>query len=549
LEINYILEYWDKIQSGDIIVSKRIKQLYEKAVRELENPKPPFIFDIDLATKPITFIETFCKNSKGKWAGEPISLLLWQKAMIQVVYGFVHFETRLRRAREVFIICGRKCGKSVLTSGLGIYAMTEEGGAQVLCISTKMDAAKIVFNEALNMVKQSPWLAKNIRKRKSDLYMDAMFSLFQPLSSKINSLDGLNASFGISDEVGAIKERSLYDDIYQSQGARQQPLMFSISTAGFVREGLFDAQYKYGCDVLDGIIDNDSFLPFFYEMDEKEEIENPDLWIKANPSLRIIKSFDKLKTDVEKAKVDPTFMPTVLTKDFNIRETVSGSWLTFDDLNNTATFDIEQFRGSYCIGGVDLSQIGDLTCATIICMRRNDPVKYIHQMYFTPEDYAYQKIKSDKVPYDVWRDKGLITFCKGNKVDTSDITRWFNDTVIKKYGIIPINIGYDPAMSSNWQNEIQNYGFKITPVRQGYISVSPVMREMELDFKSKLINYNDNPILKWCLSNTQVVCDPAGNIKFDKSKNRKQRNDGMTSLYDAYKVLLDNQQDFLNMIK
>lgn len=546
---NYILKYWDKIQSGEIIVSKRIKQLYEKVVTELENPKPPFVFNIEMASRPITFIETFCKNSKGQWSGKQIQLLLWQKAMIQVIYGFVHCETKLRRAREIFIICGRKNGKSVLTSGLGLYGMMEEDGAQVACISTKKDAAMIVFNEALNMVRQSPNLNKHIRKRKSDMYMESTFSNFVPLSSKSNTLDGLNVSLGIADEVAAIRDRDTYDVIFQSQSSRQQPMMFSISTAGFIREGLFDAQYKYGCDVLDGLINNDSFLAFFYELDEKAEIDNPDCWGKANPSLGVIKSFDDLKANVEKARVDSTFMPTVITKDFNIRETVAGSWLTFADLNNTDTFDIADFKGSYCIGGVDLSEVADLTCSTIIMMKRNNPMKYVLQMYFIPEEAALNKIKSDKVPYDVWRDKGYITFCKGNKVNTSDVTKWFNETVIKQYGIIPINIGYDWAMSSLWQEEMKAHGFKLSSVRQGFISVSPIMREMELDFKSKLINYNDNPVLKWCLSNTQVITDTAGNIKFDKRRNKHMRNDGMTSLYDAYKVLLDNYRDFLNTIK
>ena len=247
---NYILDYWDKIQSGEILVSKRIKQLYDKVVKELENPKPPFIFDIELATRPITFIENFCKNSKGQWAGKTIELMLWQKAMIQVIYGFVHHKSKLRRVREIFIVCGRKNGKSVLTSGLGLYGMIEEDGAQVACVSTKTDAAKIVFNEALNMVKQSPNLNKHIRKRKSDMYMESTFSNFVPLSSKSNTLDGLNVSLGICDEVGAIRDRDIYDVIRQSMSARQQPMMFSISTAGFHREGLFDAQYKYGCDIL-----------------------------------------------------------------------------------------------------------------------------------------------------------------------------------------------------------------------------------------------------------------------------------------------------------
>lgn len=548
MPVDYILQYWNKIQSGEIVVSKRIKQLYQKVIDELENPKEPYIFDIELATKPITFIETFCKNSKGKWAGKPIELLLWQKTMIQVIYGFVNKNTKQRRAREIFIICGRKNGKSVLTSGLGLFGMIEEQGAEVACVSTKMDAAKIVFNEALNMVKQSPYLNKHIRKRKSDLYLDETFSSFKPLSSKSNTLDGLNTSLGIADEIGAIRDRDIYDVILQSQSARQQPMMFSISTAGFVREGLFDAQYKYGCQVLDGVVQNDSFLPFFYELDDKSEIDDPGMWIKANPSLGVTKSFEDLKSNIEKARVDSTFMPTVLVKDFNVRETVAGSWLTFEELNSEDTFNLADFKNSYAIAGVDLSETNDLTCATLLMMHDGNDIKYIYQHYFIPEDTAGKKIKEDKVPYDVWQKQGLITYCKGVKIDYSDVTAWF-EKVMKEYKIIPYWIYYDRWNTQYWFKEMASKGFQMRTCGQGFKDVSPAMKVMTVDFQSHLMNYNNNPITKWCLSNTAITADAAGNIKFDKGKNRKQRIDGTASLYDAFFGLQANFLDYKQLIR
>jgi phage terminase large subunit-like protein len=545
---NYILEYWNRIQSGEIIVSKRIYQLYQKVVTELENPKPPFIFDIEHATRPITFIETFCRNSKAPWAGKPIELLLWQKAMIQVVYGFVHFETGLRRAREVFIICGRKNGKSVLTSGLGLFGMLEEGGAQVTCISTKKDAAMIVFNEALNMVRQSPYLSKHIRKRKSDMYMEATFSTFVPLSSKTNTLDGLNSNMGITDEIGAIRDRDIYDVIKQSQNARQQPMMFGISTAGFVREGLFDKQYQYGCNVLDGVIDNDAFLPFFYELDEKEEINNPDMWIKANPSLGIIKSFDGLKADVEKAKVDSSFMPTVLTKDFNIPQQADENTIWVDRkyiLNCFGDFDIEDFRGSYAIGGMDLSLSGDLTALTLILQKRNQSKKYIYQHYFLPIE-TLEKHKNDNVPYLTWEQQRYITFCQGNKINQEDIIKWWEDCY-RDLGIIPPFIGYDRWGAVYVKEKIKDLGFQVFDVGQGFKDMSNPMKDLGLEFEKGDIVYN-NPILRWNLTNVVKVTDPAGNIKFDKAK-AKQRIDGVASLITGWKIYLDNYNDFINMIK
>jgi phage terminase large subunit-like protein len=551
---NYILEYWHKIQSGEIVVSKRVKQLYQKVIDELEHPIEPYIFDIDLANRPISFIETFCRNSKGKWAGKPISLLLWQKAMMQVIYGFVNKDTKLRRVREVFVVTGRKNGKSVLTSGLGLFGMIEEQGAEVACVSTKMDAAKIVFNEALNMVKQSPYLNKHIRKRKSDMYMDDMFSNFKPLSSKSNTLDGLNVSLGICDEVGAITDRNIYDVILQSQSTRQQPLIFSISTAGFVREGLFDTLHKYGTDILDGrLTDNKipygSFLPFFYELDDPIEIDDPDMWIKANPSLGVIKSFDELKSNVERVKIDPTFVQTLRTKDFCIPGNVENAYLTPQELTNTATFNILDFKGSYFIGGVDLSETTDLTCATILMMHENDKTKYVLQHYFIPGDNAEKKIRQDKVPYDIFQNQGLITFCEGNRVDYNDVTNWFSDVVMGQYGIYPFMIGADRWNTQYWFKEMKDKGFPIEGVGQGYKSMSPTMKSLKADFQAHLINYNNNPLTKWCLSNCSIKPDPAGNIKFDKSKNRNLRIDGVASLCDAYFGLMENYGDYQNMIK
>ncbi len=548
IQINYLREYYFKIQNNEIIVSKKIKKLYEKLVYELDNPKEPWIFNIELATKPIEFIETFCKHSKGKWMGKPIKLELFQKAMIQAIYGFVHKDTLLRRVRQVFIICGRKNGKSVLTSGLALYDMVTEKGGQVVTAATKKDQAKIVFDESLNMVKQSPYLSKHIRKRKTDMYLEATFSTFTPLVSDSNSLDGLNCSFCSCDEIHAWKTRDLYDVIMQSMSAREQPIMFVISTNGFVRESIFDRLYEYGNGVLEGDIEDDSFLPFFYELDSREEYLDELCWIKANPAIDVIKNRDELRANVVKSKHDSTFLPTFLTKDFNLIETVSGSWLTYDELNNEITFDLSDFASGYGIGGVDLSEVGDLTCATILLMKKNNNTKYVYQHYFIPREIAEKKQKEDKVPYLDWHNKGLVTLCEGNKVNYTDVTNWFLE-LMTKHRIVPYWIGYDSWNSQYWSNEMKQHRFNLIEARQGYKSISPVMKEMELAFKAKEINYNNNSILKWCLSNTQVLTDPAGNIKFDKGKNKKQRIDGMASLYCAYKVLIDNFEQYKKMLK
>lgn len=548
IQINYIREYYSKILNNEIKVSKKIKKLYEKLVNELDNPKEPWIFDIELATKPITFIEQFCKHSKGKWMGKPIKLELFQKAMIQAIYGFVNKDTLLRRVRQVFIICGRKNGKSVLTSGLALYDMVSEKGGQVVTAATKKDQAKIVFDESLNMVKQSPYLSKHIRKRKTDMYLEATFSTFTPLASDSNTLDGLNISFASADEIHSWKDRNLYDVILQSMSAREQPIMFVISTNGFVRESIFDRLYEYGNGVLEGDIEDDSFLPFFYELDSREEYLDESCWIKANPAIDVIKNREELRANVEKSKHDSTFLPTLLTKDFNLIETVSGSWLTYDELNNEATFDLSDFAGSYACAGVDLSSCGDLTCATIILMKKNNDTKYIHQQYFIPREIAEKKQKEDNVPYLDWYNKGFVTLCNSDRVNYSDITKWLVD-LINIHKILPCWVGFDMWNTQYWKNEMKQYKFNLIEVGQGFKSISPAMKEMELDFKSKKINYNNNPILKWCLSNTHIITDTAGNIKFTKGRSKKQRIDGVSSLVDAYFALVNNFEQYKKLLK
>lgn len=547
--MNYIREYWNKIQAGEIVVCKRLIQQYQKLVDELDNPRDPWIFDLEKANRPIEFIERFCKHSKGKWIGKPVKLELFQKAKIQAVYGFVHKETGFRRCREVFTLVGRKNGKSTEKAATGNYMMVGdgEGGAEVYSVATKKDQARIVFSEAVNMVAQSPALSKHVKKRKTDLYFPITFSKFEPLASDSNSLDGLNVHYGIMDELHAIKDRNLYDVIKQAMTAREQPILDMITTAGFVRECIFDSIYTYACNVLDGVVDDERFLAFIYELDDRSEWTDFRMWEKANPGLGTIKSYEELAANVERAKNDPDFLPTVLTKDFNIRDTVAGTWLTFDQINNEETFDIEEFRGCYAIGGVDLSSTTDLTCATLLMMKPGDEKKYVIQQYFLPEDLVEQRVKEDKIPYDKWAERGLLTLCPGNKVNYSDVTAWFMK-LYQEYGIIPFWIGYDPWNSQYWIEEMKSMGFTMIEVRQGAKTLSQPMKEMGADLCAKRINFNSNPVLKWCLTNTNVKRDDNDNIRPIKGQSSRQRIDGAVSLLIAYTVLFNNYQDYLNII-
>ncbi len=542
--MNYILTYYNLIVSGKIEVSKKVKKQYEMIVSDLNNPDK-YHFDIDKATRPINFIEKFCKHSKGQWAGKPVVLDLWQKAIIQTIFGFVD-EKGFRKYREVFIVVARKNGKSTLLSAIGLYMLfaDHEGGAQVCCVASKKDQAKIVFEEAKNMVSQSALLQKHIRKRKSDLYVDLTFSTFEPLASDSNTLDGLNMHCGILDEVHAWKDRNIYDVSKQSMSARQQPLLVSISTAGFIRENIYDSLYELSEDILNGTKKDERFLCFIYELDSRSEWTIQKKWIKANPGLGTIKGIDYLKEQVKRARNDKNYLPTLLTKDFNIRETGVGSWLTFETVENKSAFDLKDLNGCYGIGGVDLSSVGDLTCATCLIKKNND--LFVTQMYFIPEERATQHESEDKVPYKVWKENGYIRFSSGNMVNFSDVTNWFNE-LRDKYNIYTLWVGYDQWGANQWADEMKQNGYTLEPVIQGAKTMSTPMKILASDLADKKINYNNNPILKWCLTNTQIEVDKNDNIRPVKGKNSKQRIDGAVSLIDSYVVYQRHYEDYLNI--
>ena len=389
---NYIREYYEKIINGEIKTSKKVIKQYEWLIKELDNPKllgENWIFDVERASYPIIFIEEFCKRTQGSNIGKPIELALFQKAKIQAVYGFVDKITGLRRCREVATIEGRKNGKTTESGALSLYALMGdgEGGAEVYFVASKRDQAKKGFVEAQNMIKQSPELGRHLDKRRTDLYFPMTFSKMEPLSSDSNTLDGLNSSYANIDELHSIKDRNLYDVIKQSMTAREQPLLNIMSTNGFNRETIFDDQYELYDNILyekNGFKYDGTILSFIYELDNSEEWLEEENWIKANPGLDIIKSRKELKANVKRAMIDDKFKRTVLVKDFNLKQSSENAWLSWEDLNNEDTFEIESKGFRYGIGGVDLSSTTDLTSAKMLTKRKGDSTEFIIQMYWLP---------------------------------------------------------------------------------------------------------------------------------------------------------------------
>lgn len=542
---NWPILYLEAIESGEVTVCVKTRKAYERVRDDMQSDK--WTFDLERANRPIEFIERFCRHSKGEWAGRQVGLELWQKAFVSVVFGFVSPETGLRRYNEALLDVARKSGKSTLAAGILLYMLIADGeaGAEVYTVATKLDQAKLIFDEATHMVEQSPLLARRIRKRRTDIYLSSSMSKMQPLGRNSNSLDGLNASAVCIDELHGITDRNLYEVMKQSMSARQQPLLLMTTTAGTVRECIYDDIYEYASKVLDGIIDDDRFFAVIYELDDEGEWEDEDCWPKANPGLGTIKKTDDLRAKVNRARQNPVDLGGVLVKDFNMRGTGSGSWLTFGDLNNEDTFDISNYDGKWAIGGADLSITTDLTCATLL-MHAGDGTFCVEQMYWIPADRLEEHVKTDRIPYDKWVERGLVRLCAGNTIDYSDVTAWFVE-MVEEHGITPAWIYYDSYSARYWVDEMQGNGFEMVRCIQGAKTLSLPMQRLGADLQAKKVNYNNNPVLKWCLSNTAIETDRNGNIVPVKNQQARQRIDGTASLLCAYVGLNDHYSEFCGL--
>lgn len=348
--------------------------------------------------------------------------------------------------------------------------------------------------------------------------------------------------------------KALYDIIADGVTAREQPLIFMTSTAGTIREDIYDQKYDEAERVINGYFDPDGykdehFIAFIYELDNRKEWTDPKCWRKANPGLGTIKNEKTLAAKVEKAKANPLLVKNVACKEFNIRETSSEAWLPFEVLNNTEKFDLALLKPRYGIGGTDLSSTTDLTAAKVLFMVPGDQHIYVLQMYWLAEDLLEQRTKEDKIPYDLWHEQGLLRTCPGNSVHAKYVTEWYLE-VMNEYGIYLPWIGYDSWSAKYWVEEMAGYFGKeaMIPVIQGKKTLSGPMKKLGADLESKLIVYNNNPIDKWCLSNTSVDIDKNDNIQPIKTSNQRRRIDGTVALLNAYVVLQDKMQDYQNMI-
>jgi len=556
--MNWAKEYLKVIQDGSEVVSLKVKTVYEREVGWMNNPPKDFsfYFDEEAGERPIWFIEKFCKHSKGKWARLPVKLELFQKAKIQLVYGWLEKDTNYRRFREVTDIRGRKCGKSTETGSIEWYSLVGDGesGAEIYCTANKKDQAKLIFDEAVNMRAQSPALRSITKKRQSDIYFPATFSFIKALAADTKTMDGLNAHFFSQDEFHEARDRKIYDVMKQSQSAREQPLAWLISTNGFVREMFFDDTYDYCSKVAmwEPGYEDYRLLPLIYELDKREEWTDPHCWAKANPGLGSIKSIKTLAENVEKAKRDPKFLPTVLTKDFNIPENTADAWLDYNSAVNESVVSMDFLRKSYAIGGCDLSATTDLTCATLVIRKPQDPNFYVLQKYFLPESRVdlVESKNIKEAPYKLWAKNDWLHLCEGATVDFHAVTEWFMD-MVKQYDIRPLWIGYDAALSGYWREEMEQYGFDMEKIRQGPFTWTYPMKQLGGLFEDHRGVYQNNPMLRWCLLNTGVKTtnkDGIESIQPVKSSSNK-RIDGMVSLLNAMTSYYNHEEEYLRYVK
>lgn len=555
LAYNPILEYWEEIEKGNINVGDKIRRTYKKVVKDIKYPGEYF-YSPKRGNHILEFAENFCRHSKGKCGGKRVKLELWEKAHLATVFGFIDIEGN-RKYRESILIVGKKNGKSLLASIVGLYMLTADGemGPEVYAVATKKDQSKIIWLESKRMVRKSPALSKRVRSLVAELDTDFNDGVFKPLASDSDTLDGLNIHCVLMDEIHQWKQgKALYDIMADGVSAREQPLVYITSTAGTIREDIYDPKYDEAEMVINGYDDPEGYkdehlIAFIYEINNRKEWTDESCWEKANPGLGTIKNKQTLKDKVEKAKKNPLLVKNLLCKEFNIRETSSEAWLTFEQANNTETFSVEDLKPRYGVGGVDLSSTTDLTAAKVLFKIPESEKIYTLSMYWIPEDLVEKRITEDKIPYDIWIEKGYVRTCKGNKISYKDVKAWFVE-IQEKYDIYINMIGYDSWSAAYFVEDMQEYFGKtaMIPIIQGKKTLSQPMKNLGADLENNLIVYNNNPVDKWCLCNTAVDIDRNDNIQPIKTSKPRRRIDGTAALLDAYVVLQNNYNEYMSLI-
>lgn len=558
------VRYMDAVLGGELVACKKIIKLCKILRPRFETGEYKcWHYDPARAKRPIEFAERFCCQPEGK-PGQHIEMQPFQMFWQEVVFGWVD-EQGFRQFNEAFNVRGRKNGKSTEQACMGLYMLTKDGEGAPQCYSAanSKPQSSLLYGSMLRMVSQSPALRRRLHKgtipnRDEDgLIYRANGGYFTPLSSQTRNQDGLNVHFAAIDEVAAVTNRDIYDLLKQATSARDQPLIVEITTNGFERDNFFDSQYDYASRWLDGKVEDDHFLPVIYELDDRSEWSDEDMWVKANPGIDVIKKREALRGYVNKAKQDPSFLPTVMTKDFDLPENRASAWLSFEQAVNRETFDWREMGFRYCIVGYDASDTIDLTSAQALMMRPGDPKIYEMSMYWIPEmqleKYRTSGLRKqrDNVPYDRWIEEGLVRTCPGNTIDHRVVFEWMQE-LRDEFDVYPFAMGYDPwhLQDDSWKDTARQFVGKnrAEQVRFGAQTLSIPMKEIKEVYAAKGIVDNDNPVNQWCRMNVGVMTDTNDNIKPVKANGPTGRIDGWAAEICAYVCLKRHWEDYMASI-
>jgi len=545
---SHLLEYYQKTQSGEIIIGEELKTCLSSLFQDLNDGR--FYYDTSDADLRIEFIQTFCRHTKSPFNGQPFILELWEKALIEAFFSFHCQDTGLRRFKKLILLIARKNGKSTLCAALALTElMLGSGGTDIICSSNDDAQASIIFDEINNMREQFDRTSKRTHKNLKGIFNLRNKSTIKKLSEKTRNKEGRNIDFAVLDESHEMKDNVIAKSIEQSQSTKDEPVFINITTEGFCNDGYLDKELKYSREVLNGERDDPTLLVWLYTQDSELEIyQDRQSWSKSNPSLGLIKKISYLEDQLRKAKADKSDRVFMLAKDFNVKQSNSAAWLTEEIINNPDTFDINDFRGCIAIGGVDLSESVDLTAVKVLLMHRGGNKKYVYSHYFIPETKLQQGSEQDKKDYLEWAKQGLLTVCPGNENDYSLVTAWFVN-LARQYDIKVFKIGFDNWNARYWRTEMEDYGFDMEAIRQNFENLSNPMKLVEADLRSNLIVYNNNPIDRWCLENTSMKINNLGMIMPVKVNDKRNRRiDGAVALIIAYSIYSRYRTEYLDYV-
>ena len=576
---SYIKEYADRIRSGEIVAGSRLKQGIRRFLDDFEDPSLRIC--LEDSAKRIRFIETECKLYEAPFAGKPFKLELFQKAIIESIYAIKIWNPEanfnqggwVRKYQDVLILIGRKNGKSPLVAAIALSEfICGEMGTKVLFGSNDYEQADISFMAADAMREESPHIAKVTHKNMTGIYFGnqkqrrrrGKFSYqnkgnMRRISASGKNKEGRNIKVGVVDEVHEMADDHLIAPIRQALSTQDEPLYFEMTTEGFVDDGYLDHRLDDAQKVLTGELDRPNWAIWWYSQDSEEEVwQDRSTWVKSNPGLGVIKKWSYLDKMVGEAKTSPSARAFVLAKDFNIKQNSSAAWLDDATITNTATFNPEKLRGWYYIGGLDFAETTDLCSARALFEDMETGRKYTLGMYFIPETKADailtddSQLNPEKKNYREWERQGLVVICPGAEVDAQIVADWFVG-LYENYGMVPFKIGFDNWHSKDWQAIIaNNFGRDVLErVGMDYMSLSGPMRSLESDLQRNNLIYNNNPIDRWCLSNTSYKTNNLGLImpvkKYGTSKNRIDGTLSNIICYAAYNMYRSVFRDTMQM--